>query len=91
MGCQTTKETVKLVYIYPTIINPGVEEIPELPVSNTITVEEYPNYVLFPSQELNLLSQYLIDMEFATKVNLANLLYFIKVTDWNKERTNEDG
>ena len=87
IACSTTKETVKLVYIYPTIIKPTVDDIPVFPDKNTITVEEYPDYVLYPQEELTSLGLYILALQEAAESLKLKLQYYIDNTDWNKNES----
>lgn len=87
IACNTTKETVKLVYIYPTIMEPSIDSIPEIPERNTYTVEEYPDAVLFPKDELDSLGLYILEMQRISSSLREKLLYYIEiVASWKGEQ-----
>jgi hypothetical protein len=68
---------------------PSIDEAPELPERNTITVDEYPDHVLYPVEELNELGLYILKMQTVVEFLQAKLQYYIDITNWDKNKSEE--
>ncbi len=100
ISCVTERE--KLVYLYPIVMAPDVNDLEELPEYSFTTadrifsaeelaflpeevVEKLKNYVLLSVQDATLLGKWIIDSQQISEELREKLLYYIRVTDWNKE------
>ena len=86
-GCITTKETVRLVYIYPVVMAPSVDEIPELPEYKFDTVASLPENVILPVDHAVDLGKWIIKIQETAESLKLKLQYYIDNTDWNKNES----